>query len=84
MGGRTKEGEGRLQPVGFSSPLSIWGRERYEHFCCPLSGVPPLDRQSAFRAGTVATLHALVDEDDGAIEWIEASMEDRSWTDSCL
>jgi TolB-like protein len=35
-------------------------------------------------AGTVAVLHALVGADDRAIEWLEASIDDRSWIDQYL
>jgi hypothetical protein len=35
-------------------------------------------------AGTVAMLHALVGDNTGALEWLEASLEDHSWVSQYL
>ena len=50
--------------------------------------VPPvlvgLARSGMLSAGTTATLHALLGDTAGTVEWLEQSIEDRSWVDQYL
>jgi TolB-like protein len=43
-----------------------------------------IGRSGEVKAGTVAALHALLGANEGALEWLRASLEDRSWVDQYL
>lgn len=53
----------------------------------PMSALPELEvagQAGRLPAGTVSLLYALVGADDEALEWLRASIDDRSWIDQYL
>lgn len=73
-------------PVSVASPLSA---SMLRHLATGEAQemppeIPALGRSGRLPAGTVAMLHARIGDRDGALEWLTASLEDRSWVDQYL